>query len=80
MVFENITKHLEKGGYFIATTTSGPDIHEGVDLHQTKWPNAQWREFIQQKFPELVPVDLGLKYYQFVRHNEERSILIYQKK
>jgi len=79
-VFENITKHLERGGYFIATTTSAPDIHDGVDLHQTKWPNAQWREFIRQKFPELSPVDLGLKYYEFVRHNEERSFLVYQKK
>jgi 2-polyprenyl-3-methyl-5-hydroxy-6-metoxy-1,4-benzoquinol methylase len=74
-LFDNITNHLAGGGYFIASTTSAPDIHDGVDLHQTKWPNAQWREWITKNYPYLEHVDLGLKYYQFVRHNEELSFL-----
>jgi cyclopropane fatty-acyl-phospholipid synthase-like methyltransferase len=78
-LFENILLHLENGGYFIASTTSTPDIHDGVDLHQTKWTNAQWHRWLGDNHPELSPVDLGLKYYQFVRHNEERSFLVFQK-
>lgn len=74
-LFDNITNHLAVGGYFIASTTSAPDIHDGVDLHQTKWSNSQWKQWLAQNYPMLVPVDLGLKYYQFVRHNEERSFL-----
>jgi len=80
MIFTNILKHLKSGGYFIASTTSEPDIHDGVDLHQTKWPNAEWRKMIASRFPELESVDLRLKYYQFVRHNEERSFLCYQRR
>ena len=78
-LFNNIIDHLENGGYFIASTTSVSDIHNGVDLHQTKWTNEQWRRWLGDKYPELLPVDLGLKYYQFVRHNEERSFLVFQK-
>lgn len=74
-LFDNITAHLASGGYFVASTTSAPDMHDGVDLHQTKWPNAQWTQWITKNYPDLQPVDLGLKYYQFVRHNEERSFL-----
>ena len=78
-LFDNIVGHLEKGGYFIASTTSAPDIHDGVDLHQTKWTNDQWRRWLSETHPELQTVSLNLKYYQFVRHNEERSFLTCQK-
>jgi SAM-dependent methyltransferase len=76
-LFRNITAHLATGGYFVATTTSRPDIHDGVDLHQTKWTNAEWKAWLAKNFPELKPVDLTLKYYQFVRHNDEGSFLTY---
>jgi len=78
-LFTNITKHLAPGGYFIATTTSRPDIHDGVDLHQTKWTNAEWKAWLGKNYPELKCVDLGLKFYQFVRHNDEGSFLTFQK-
>jgi 2-polyprenyl-3-methyl-5-hydroxy-6-metoxy-1,4-benzoquinol methylase len=78
-LFRNITHHLAQGGYFIASTTSRPDIHDGVDLHQTKWSNAEWKAWLGKNFPELELVDLGLKYYQFVRHNDEGSFLTYRK-
>lgn len=77
-VFDNIAGHLENGGYFIASTTSAPDIHDGVDLHQTQWTNTQWRQWLLETHPELKTLPLDLKYYQFVRHNEERSFLIYK--
>ena len=79
-LFDNIIKHLAPGGYFVASTTSGPDMHDGVDLHQTKWPNAEWRAFLSKEKPQLEWVDLGLTYYQMVRHNEERSFLTYRRK
>jgi 2-polyprenyl-3-methyl-5-hydroxy-6-metoxy-1,4-benzoquinol methylase len=78
-LFDNIVGHLEKGGYFIASTTSAPDIHDGIDLHQTKWTNGQWQQWLSTAHPELERVHLHLKYYQFVRHNEERSFLTYKK-
>ena len=79
-LFANITGHLADGGYFIASTTSVADIHDGVDLHQTKWTNDEWRRWLARNFPQLEPVELGLKYYQFVRHNEEESFLTCRKK
>lgn len=79
-LFDNIVGQLENGGYFIASTTSTPDVHNGIDLHQTKWTNHQWRQWLSETRPELQPVFLNLKYYQFVRHNEERSFLTYVKK
>ena len=78
-LFDNIVTHLADDGYFIASTTSAPDIHNGIDLHQTKWTNDQWRRWLSEVHPELKTVDLNLKYYQFVRHNEERSFLTYKK-
>lgn len=78
-LFDNIALHLAAGGYFIASTTSAPDIHDGVDLHQTKWPNSQWKQWLAQNYPAFKPVTLGLKYYEFVRHNEERSFLTFKK-
>jgi 2-polyprenyl-3-methyl-5-hydroxy-6-metoxy-1,4-benzoquinol methylase len=78
-LFDNIVGHLETGGYFVASTTSAPDIHDGVDLHQTKWTNGQWRQWLSETHPELETVNLNLNYYQFVRHNEERSFLTYRK-
>jgi len=77
-LFSNITRHMAVGGYFIASTTSAPDIHDGVDLHQTKWSNSQWQQWIKTNYPQLQSVDLPLKYYQFVRHNEEESFLTFR--
>lgn len=79
-LFNNITAHLAPGGYFIASTTSEPDIHDGIDLHQTRWTNSQWYEWLAQTHPELEPVKLGLKSYQLVRHNQEGSYLTFRQK
>lgn len=80
-VFDNIVKHLEPGGYFIASTTETPDIHEGIELHQTQWPNAQWRAWVESRYPELEYVDVGLQIYQFVRYNFlHPSFLLYRKR
>lgn len=80
IVFFNILSHLKNGGYFIASTTSTPDIHEGVDLHQTKWTNEQWNTYIELNWHQFFPVDLQLKLYQCVRCNfNEPSTLIFQK-
>jgi SAM-dependent methyltransferase len=78
-LFRNIVNHLAPGGYFVATTTSVPDIHDGVDLHQTKWTNSEWKAWIGKNFPEMVPVELGLRFYQYVRHNAEGSFLTFRK-
>jgi 2-polyprenyl-3-methyl-5-hydroxy-6-metoxy-1,4-benzoquinol methylase len=79
-VFQNIVNHLEPGGYFIGTTTETSDIHEGLELHQTRWPNAQWRAYLEKKFPELEYVDVGLVIHQFVRYNFlHPSFLLYRK-
>lgn len=78
-LFDNIVGHLETGGYFIASTTSAPDVHDGVDLHQTKWTNDQWQQWLSKTHPEMEPVALHLKFYQFVRHNEEQSFLTCKK-
>ena len=80
-VFRNISGHLRPGGYFIASTTSVPDLHNGVDLHQSKFSNQQWRSLITAKTPELDHVELPLRFYQFVRYNfDERSFLICRKR
>jgi len=80
-VFRNVIDHLEVGGYFVASTTETSDIHEGLELHQTQWTNAQWRDYVEKKFPELEYSDVGLKIYQFVRYNFlHPSFLLYRKK
>ena len=80
-LFTNIRNHLEDGGYFIASTTCTPDIHEGIELHQTKWENHEWRAFVEKNYDDLEHVDLGLKIYQFVRYNFlHPSHLVYRKK
>ena len=80
-VFRNVVDHLETGGYLIASTTETSDIHEGLELHQTRWPNAEWRAYVAAKFPELEFADVGLKIYQFVRYNFlYPSFLLYRKK
>ena len=53
VLFDNIQKHLEVGGYLIASTTCTSDIHEGIELHQTKWENHEWRAFVEKKYPDL---------------------------
>jgi SAM-dependent methyltransferase len=78
-VFTNIRNHLEPGGYFIASTTETSDIHEGLELHQTRWSNGEWRRFVSKNFPELEYVDVGLKIYQYVRYNFlHPSFLLYR--
>ena len=80
-VLENISRHLEAGGYFIASTTETSDIHEGLELHQTRWNNQEWRDYMAKNFPELEYADVGLKIYQFVRYNFlHPSFLLYRKK
>jgi 2-polyprenyl-3-methyl-5-hydroxy-6-metoxy-1,4-benzoquinol methylase len=80
-LFCNIRDHLEEGGYFIASTTSTPDIQGGIELHQTKWENHEWRAFIEKNYPGLEFVDVGLKIYQFVRYNFlHPSHLLYRKR
>jgi len=80
-VFKNIINHLEEGGYFIASTSSASGISDNVEFHQTRMTNDQWRNYIQEKHKELRPVELGLKYYQYVRYviRGERSFLAYKK-
>lgn len=81
IVFAQIRKHLAPGGYFIASTTETSDIHEGLELHQTQWTNAQWRDYVAKNHPDLEYVDVGLKIYQFVRYNFlHPSFLLYRKK
>lgn len=80
-VFDNIVKHLEPGGYFIASTTETSDIHQGLELHQTRWPNPEWRKWVEGRYPDLEYVDVGLKIYQFVRYNFiHPSFLLYRRK
>jgi len=80
-VFGNIVKHLEPGGYFIGSTSDASDINEGIQLHQTRWDNQQWRAYVAKEFPELEYTDVGLKIHQFVRYNFLRpSFLLYRKK
>ena len=79
-LFRTISRLLAPDGYFIASTTAAPDIHDGIDLHQTKMTNAQWRDWVQRNVKELQHVELGLKYYQFVRFNyRERSFITCRK-
>jgi SAM-dependent methyltransferase len=80
-LFDNVVKHLRPGGYFIASTTCTADIHEGIELHQTKWKNHQWRSFVEKNYPDLEYVDVGLKVHQYVRWNFlHPSFLLYRKK
>ncbi len=78
-LFNSVVAQLAPGGYFIASTSSAPEIKNGIELHQTRWSNQQWRQWLAKVHPELEPVDLGLKSYQLVRHNSEGSYLTYRK-
>ena len=81
IVFTQIRKHLAAGGYFIASTTETSDIQEGLELHQTQWTNAQWREYVARTHTDLEYVDVGLQPYQFVRYNFlHPSFRLYRKK
>ena len=81
IVFTQIRKHLAPGGYFVASTTETSDIHEGLELHQTQWTNAQWRDYVARTHPDLEYVDVGLQPHQFVRYNFlHPSFLLYRKK
>jgi 2-polyprenyl-3-methyl-5-hydroxy-6-metoxy-1,4-benzoquinol methylase len=80
VLFDNISKHLADGGIFIASTASGSSIVDGVELHQTRWVNAEWRRYLQARFPELTLTDVSLKTHQYVRYDfGEPSFLVYQK-
>jgi cyclopropane fatty-acyl-phospholipid synthase-like methyltransferase len=81
ILFDNVRNHLAIGGYFVASTTCTPDIHEGIELHQTKWANHEWRKFVENRYPDLEYVNLGLKIYQYVRWNFlHPSFLLYRKR
>jgi 2-polyprenyl-3-methyl-5-hydroxy-6-metoxy-1,4-benzoquinol methylase len=77
-VFLNIINHLEEGGYFIASTSSSSSISDGLELHQTRMTNKEWRAYIKERYKELMPVDIGFKYYQYVRC-DKKSFLVYKK-
>jgi SAM-dependent methyltransferase len=79
-LFQNIRKHLADGGYFIASTASGPSVVNGVELHQTQWKNHEWQRFIRDQYSDLTPATVGLKIHQFVRYDfGEPSFLVYRK-
>jgi 2-polyprenyl-3-methyl-5-hydroxy-6-metoxy-1,4-benzoquinol methylase len=79
-LFANIDSHLKPGGYFVGSTTSSPDVHQGIDLHQSKFSNQEWQKKIAELCPTWRFIQLGLKYYQYVRfHYYERSFLAYRK-
>lgn len=81
ILFRNIVKHLAPGGCFIASTSSSTSIVDGVELHQTRMPNAAWRDWVENHFRELEPVGLGLRTHQHVRFDfGELSFLTYRKK
>lgn len=80
-VFRNVVAHLEVGGCFVASTTETSDIHEGLELHQTRWTNAQWHDYVTRHHSQLERVDLGLKIYQYVRYNFiHPSFLVYRRR
>jgi SAM-dependent methyltransferase len=80
-VFRQIIGQLRPGGYFLASTTSTPDVVNGVELHQTQMTHQEWLKFIAARYPEIEPVDLGFKIYQYVRYNFlNPSNLVYRKK
>lgn len=80
-VFQSICDHLAPGGLFIASTNSSSSMVEGVELHQTRMPNAEWRKYLRERFPILEEVDLGLRVCQYVRFDfGEPSFLVYRKK
>jgi 2-polyprenyl-3-methyl-5-hydroxy-6-metoxy-1,4-benzoquinol methylase len=78
-LLENICNHLKPGGLFIASTCSGSCVINGIELHQTRWSNGQWKEWFG-KVGQLEPTDPGLSLMQHVRViHEERSFLYYKK-
>jgi len=80
-LFDNIRRHLVEGGYFIASTSSAPSVVDGIELHQTRMTNAEWKEFIKRKYPDLEAANLGLKIHHYVRFDfGEPSFLVYRKK
>ncbi len=79
-LFENIRSNLAEGGYFIASTASGPSIQDGIELHQTRMSNREWREYIAKRYSDLEWVDLGLQTHEYVRYDfGEPSFLVYRK-
>jgi SAM-dependent methyltransferase len=81
-LFQNIINHLADGGYFIASTSSASSFSNGIELHQTRMTNDQWHGYIRENFKELLPSDLGLRYYEYVRYSTtggENSFLVYRK-
>jgi len=79
-LFSNIRSHLVEGGFFIASTSSATSIVDGVELHQTRMKNAEWRQYIEDHYSDLAREDLKLKVYQYVRFDfGEPSFLVYRK-
>jgi cyclopropane fatty-acyl-phospholipid synthase-like methyltransferase len=79
-LFHWISRHLREGGLFIASTTGTPDVVNGVELHQTKMSNSEWKQYVRSNFADFREADLGLKIYQYVRYNFlAPSFLVYRK-
>lgn len=80
MVFRNIIKSLEIGGYFVASTSSSSDMGTGVELHQTRLSNKEWKIWVNNNFAaELQEAVLPFADHEYVRFGGD-SFLIYRKK
>ncbi len=80
-IFQNICDHLAPGGLFIASTNSESSVVDGVELHQTRISNAEWRKYVRERYPVLEEADLGLRVCQYVRFDfGEPSFLVFRKK
>ena len=79
-LFDNVVRNLEPRGWFIASTNDETEIHEGVQLHVTRWSNAQWKRWIAEHVPALVEIHLPLQVHEYARQNfKNPSFLLYQK-
>ena len=78
-VITNIKKHLLPTGLLIVSISTGPDIINGVNLHQTTQPRSFWvKKFAEHEF---IPMQTHLRYFngQFIReasHGDENFHLV----
>ena len=80
-LFGNLRRYLRRGGYFIASTASTSDMHDGVELHQCRLSNAEWKALVKQRYADLEEASVGLRMYHYVRFNyRDPSFLVYRKR
>lgn len=80
-LFDNIRNHLAPGGLFIASTNSLSSVVDGLELHQTRMSNAEWKAWVAKRYSDLEEVDLGMPPHHYVRFDYgEPSYLLYRKK